>query len=225
MTLQTLLRLDPPPLTPDVTAEDALRRLADAEVTHLAIVDDEGMLSALLSEDDLLDADPALPVGVLTGLGRVAADPQAHWYEAASLMARHHLSLLPIIDANGRYLGIVHRSDLFERFAGSLSTGSSGAVLTLQVPAAQFSMSQLVHLVEQNGARVLSVSTQGQEQERPDVEAVPVEVTIKLNTTDTARLRHVLEHYGYPVSAAHGTAESDEAFNYRLAEFLRYLEV
>lgn len=225
MTLQTLLRLDPPPLTLDVTAGDALRRLTEAEVAHLAVVDDEGLLNFLLSEEDLLDSDPTLPVGVMVGLGRVAAEPQMHWYEAASLMARHHLSLLPVVDANGRYLGVVHRSDLFERFAGSLSTGSAGAVLTLQVPAEQFSMSQLIHLVEQNGARVLSVSTQGQEQGSGDAGSMPVEVTIKLNTTDTARIRHVLEHYGYPVTSAHGAAESDEAFNYRLAEFLRYLEV
>jgi acetoin utilization protein AcuB len=98
------------------------------------------------------------------GLGPVFVGPDAHWYEAASLLAQHHLSALPVVDREGRYLGLVRRSDLFDRFAGSLSTGSLGAVLIIEVPQRDFSMSQLCHLVEQSDARVLSVSTQGQEQ-------------------------------------------------------------
>jgi hypothetical protein len=37
-------------------------------------------------------------------------------------------------------------------------------------------------------------------------------------------VKHVLEHHGYHVVAAFNEEITDEAFNYRLAEFLRYLE-
>jgi acetoin utilization protein AcuB len=113
---------------------------------------------------------------------------------------------------------------LHDRFAGTLSTGSPGAILIIEVPARDFSLSQMVRLIEQSDAKVLSVSTQGQEQ-APGYGPIPVHVTLKLNTADTARVKHVLDHHGYNVVAAFNEEDTDDAFNQRLAEFLRYLEV
>jgi acetoin utilization protein AcuB len=225
MTVQTLLSIDLEPLAPTDTAGQALVRLADLDVAHLPIVDGEEHLLAIVGEEDLLDrAAPDAMLGTLAGLGAIHVGPDAHWYEAASVMAQHHLSILPVVDRGGRYVGLVRRSDLFDRFAGALSTGSPGAVLIIEIPPRDFSFSELVRLIEQSDARVLSASTQGQEQ-APGVDAIPIHVTMKLNTADTSRVKHVLEHHGYHVTAAFNEDEDDEVFNHRLAEFLRYLEV
>jgi len=225
MTVQALLSLDTAPLAPTDTVSHALFRLADHDVAHLPVVDEKGAVRTIVGEDDLLnrmDGDAVL--ADIPGLGPVTVEPAAHWYEAASLLALHHLSALPVVDRAGAYVGLVRRGDLFERFAGTLSTGSHGAILILEVPPRDFSLSQLVHLIEQSDARVLSVSTQGQEQP-PAIGGIPIEITVKLNTADTARVKHVLEHHGYRVLAAHNEELTDENFNHRLAEFLRYLEV
>lgn len=226
MTVQTLLSIDVEPLAPTNTVGQALYRLADLDVEHLPVVDAEGQLVALIGEDDLLDAPtPESSLEAILGYGpMLRIGPDEHWYEAASLLAKHHLSAVPVTDREGYYLGLLRRSDVFDRFAGSLSTGSVGAVLSLEVPPREFSMGQLIHLIEQSDAKVLSISTQGQEQ-LPSDSPIPVHVTLKLNTGDTARVKHVLEHHGYKVSAAFNEQGSDEAFDHRLAEFLRYLEV
>jgi len=52
-----------------------------------------------------------------------------------------------------------------------------------------------------------------------------IAVTLKLNTTDTARVRHVLEHQGYRIVASFSEEEDDEEFRNRIQEFMRYLEV
>jgi acetoin utilization protein AcuB len=224
MTVQTLLSFDVAPLGPTDTVGHALYRLADLDVQHLPVLDADGQLMNVIGGDDLLDdPSPEAFAATVRGLGPVFVGPDAHWYQAASLLAQHHLSILPVVDREGHYLGLVRRSDLFDRFAGSLSTGSLGAVLIIEVPQRDFSMSQLCHLIEQSDARVLSVSTQGQEQ-APTTAPLPIHVTLKLNTADTSRVKHVLEHHGYHVVAAFNEEITDEAFNYRLAEFLRYLE-
>jgi len=224
MTVQTLLSLDVAPLAPTDSVGHALYRLADLDLEHLPVVDEQGQLMGLVGGDDLLDdPSPEAFVATVRGLGAVHVGPEAHWYEAASLLSQYHLSALPVADSEGAYLGLIRRSDLFERFAGSLSTGSLGAVLILEVPQREFSMTQLCHLVEQSDARVLSVSTQGQEQ-APSTAPLPIHITLKLNTADTSRVKHVLEHHGYRVVAAFNEEQTDESFNYRLAEFLRYLE-
>lgn len=225
MTVQTILSIDIEPLAPTDTVGQALYRLADLDVAHLPVVDAEGSLLTVIGGDDLLDqlaSDNEL--ADVAGCGPVSVAPDAHWYEAASQLSRHHLSALPVVDRQSRYVGLIRRSDLFDRFAGTMSTGSPGAILILEVPARDFSLSQLVHLIEQSDAKMLSISTQGQEQ-GPGYGPLPIHVTVKLNTIDTARVKHVLDHHGYHVVAAFNEEATDEVFNQRLAEFLRYLEV
>jgi len=224
MTVQTLLSIDVEPLAPGDSVAQALRRLADHDVAHAAVVDAEGRYVTLLGEEDLLEHEgTGHSLAEIRGYGPLHVGPDAHWYEAAGLLALHHLSALPVVTGEGRYLGLLRRSDVFDRFAGALSTGSPGAVLNLEVLARDFSMGQLTRLIEESNARVLSISTQGQEQV-PAHGPVPVQVTLKLNTADTARVKHILEHHGYHVTAAFNEDESDETFNDRLAEFLRYLD-
>ncbi len=225
MTVQSFLSIDIEPLAPSDSVGQALYRLADLDVAHLPIVDAEGHLVTIIGEDDLLDqVDHETPVSAAAGYGAVEVGVEAHWYEAASALARHHLSIVPVADAGGHYVGLVRRADLFERFAGTLSTGSTGAVLLLETSAGDFSLSQLTRLIEESGAKVLSAWTQGQEQ-GPSVGPMPIRATLKLNTVDTARVRHMLEHHGYSVTAVFNDTDTDEAFDLRLAEFLRYLEV
>lgn len=225
MTVHDLLSDDVAPLALTDTIGQARRRFPRLDVSHLPVLDEEGRLVAILSHEDLREApQPEASLAGLTGLGRASVAPGAHVFEAAGLMARHHLSCLPVVSPGGAYLGLVRRSDLFEHVAGMLATGSPGAILLVEVAPEDYSLGHLTQLIEQNGAQVLSISVQGQEGP-PVPGAAPVCLTIKLNVTDTARVRHVLEHYGYRVVAAFNEEEGDEAFNHRLAEFLRYLEV
>ena len=225
MTVQTLLSLDVDPLSLADTVAQALVRLGDLNIEHLPVVDVDGRLVALVSEDELL-AHPEvdLPLGEVRGIGWLSVRPDAHLYDAAALMARHHLSALPIADEDRHYVGLLRRSDLFERFSGLLSAGSPGAVVVLECAPQDYAMSQIAHIAEQAGAKLLSIQTQGQE-EPADLGPVPVRITVKLNTSDTARVKHVLEHHGYRVIAAFGEEDTEEEFSYRLQEFLRYLEV
>ena len=224
MTVQNLLSPDLEPLAATDTVEQALDWFVDLDVEHLPVVNDEGHLVALVAEDELLEQeDPTVLLGSLGGLGALSVGPEVHLFEAASLLAVHHLSVLPVADAAGDYIGLVRRHQLFEKFATMLSTGAPGAILILEVAPRDYSLSQLSHLIEQTDAKVLSVSTQ-----TPDASAFDptvLRLTIKLNVTDTSRVRYLLEQNGYRIAAAFNEDDNEEEFSLRIQEFMRYLEV
>ena len=224
MTVQNLLSADLEPLASTDTVEQALDWFVDLDVDHLPVVDEDGRLMALVAEDELLELDdPTVMLGALGGLGALSVGPEVHLFEAASLLAVHHLSVLPVTDASGVYIGLVRRRTVFEDFATMLSTGTPGAILILEVAPRDYSLSQLSHLIEQTDARVLSVSTQ-----TPDASAFDptiLRVTLKLNVTDTSRVRYLLEQNGYRVAAAFNEEDSEEELSLRVQEFMRYLEV
>ncbi len=220
MDIHNLISQNTPPLKPEDTVEHALGLLMELRVRHLPVVDSAGMLVGLISEDQLLDAfDPEARIELLLREAPLAAHPGHHVFDVTKVMVEHDLTTLPVTDNEGHYSGLIERHDIFEQFARMLSTQESGAILSLEIDPRDYSLAKLVYTIEQNNVKVLSISSE------PDPSDDKIHITLKLNVTDSARVRHMLEHYGYHVTGSFGDSADDEELQYRVQEFMRYLEV
>jgi len=162
---------------------------------------------------------PEAEVGELLSARPVSVHPQAHIFDAARTMVEHGLSTVPVTPPDdARYIGLIRRHDIFDEFAKMLATQRSGAIIALEVAERDYALAKLVHLIEQNDAKVLAVAS-----DPPESSTDKIRVTLKLNVTDTTRIRHVLEHNDYHVVASFGEDESE--MMERVEEFMRYLEV
>lgn len=221
MTVQSLLDPTLPALAVTDGVEHALRVLAQSGVQHLPVVSVDGALAALVSEEGLIaEMDSAISIGALPSGDPLRTRPDAHVFEAAQLMLRHNLSTLPVATSDGHYYGLITRAGVLGALARMLSTATPGAIVELDVAPRDYSLARLVYAVEQNEAQVLSVSTEPSADEEGDIR-----VTLKLNVSDTARIRHILEHYGFKVVRSHAESEDNGDIRRRAEEFLRYLEV
>ncbi len=221
MNITSLISQATPPLKPTDTVEYALGLLMEFRVRHLPVVSADKMLLGIVSEDQLLDsAGPDVVLCDILGAETVHVRPESHVFDVTRVMISHDMTVLPVSDAEGHYLGLVRRHDIFEQFARMLSTHETGAILALEIDPRDYSLSQLVYSIEQSDVRVLSIAT-----ETPETADGKIRVTIKLNVTDATRVRHMLEHHGYHVTASFGEDEDDEDLRNRIQEFMRYLEV
>ncbi len=219
MKIDSLLASSLAPLGPEDTVEHALGVLLESNVRHLPVVRADGMLVGLVTEEQLLDASgPDTTLEELIGREPISARPEDHVFDATKRMIQHDLTALPVTAGDGRYAGLVRRSDLFEQFARMLATQEPGAILALEIDPRDYSLAKLIHTIEQSDVKVLSVAS-----EPPEAVAGARRVTVKLNTTDATRVRHMLEHQGYRIVAAFG--ERDDELLERVQEFIRYLEV
>ncbi len=217
MTVATILSHLDPLSTTDSVAE-ALVELAESNVAHLPVLDPSGRLDSIATEAALrAHPDTEAPLGALVAGEPVSIALDTHVFDAAHVMRQHGLSVVPVVEEDGSYAGLVVRSDVFGQLAHMLATEEPGAIVVLEVERADFSLGQVAHIIEQNGVRILSVSTED------DPGAGHVRVTLKLNVTDTARVRHVMAHYDYRVVAVFDEAEDN--LQERAAEFLRYLDL
>lgn len=218
MTVHTLLVPSVPALASGDTVGRALYQMAEHGVQHLPVVGADGRLLALVGERDLHGfPSPETPLAAVLGGEPVSVTPNAHVFDAAHLMRTHELSVLPVVGAEGEFLGAVVRQDLFAQLAHMLATEEPGAIVIVETARRDFSLAQLTYLVEQSDVRVLSASVE------EDRGAGLVRATLKLNVSDTARVRALMEHRGFHVAAVFD--EADAGLEQRAAEFLRYLEV
>jgi CBS domain-containing protein len=118
--------------------KEMIIRMRKSRVSAFPVVDDEGRVIGVVSEADLLDkeADLATGQGPLASVlrfgdqekaaGVTAAElmtsppltvgPDTPLAEAARLMRDHRVKRLPVINATGRLIGIVSRSDVLGIF-------------------------------------------------------------------------------------------------------------
>jgi len=131
-TVRELMRTDGPVVPGSASLEELLRVVVSTRLNVAVVVDDDRHVLGVLTDADVLRSiAPAARSGVVRALmqhGHGASGPQtsalilagppatvpagATLSEAAALMLANESRILPIVDGDGRLLGIVDRADL-----------------------------------------------------------------------------------------------------------------
>jgi len=220
MTAKSLIALDIPSLSVEQTGRDAFHLLSDYHVKHLPVVDD-GKLVGLLSEEDIFNHKLYDPISSydLSLMRRFAVRENEHIFEVMRVMGEHRLTVIPVIDDEGNYVGLVSQNDLLRFFANTASFTESGAVLVLEMPRRDYSLATITRIVEAEDVKVLNSFVTS----APDPE--DVEVTLKLNRHDLGRVISSLERHGYEVKEIFGELEHSDGMRERYESLMNYLNV
>jgi len=120
------------PISPDITVEDAISQLRQhaghVEMIYYAYVVDEGQrLVGVISFRELLAAERSKKVREVMRTNFVSVTEDEDKEVVAQLLAKHHLIAIPVVDAQGRMLGIVSSTDL----AGVVQEAASEDILKI----------------------------------------------------------------------------------------------
>ncbi|WP_112470781.1 CBS domain-containing protein [Streptomyces triticisoli] len=105
---------------PGTTFKEIARVLDEYDITAVPVIDDEDRPVGVVSEADLLRKQTSGGVGNsardLMTSPAVVAEPGWHAVRAARTMERHRVKRLPVVDGDGRLIGVISRSDLVQLF-------------------------------------------------------------------------------------------------------------
>ena len=106
-------------------ASTAIARMRRADVRHLAVVDGGQRLLGILSDRDLLRVPDAarLTVGKLMTIEVLTVRPETHAHEASGMLLDRKIGALPVVDDDGRVLGMVTETDYLRVAHGALRGG------------------------------------------------------------------------------------------------------
>ena len=220
MTAKTLIAHDIPALSLQQTGRDAFHLLSDYHVKHLPVVH-EGKLVGILSEEDVFNHKLYDPISEydFSMMRRAAVLADEHVFEVIRMMGEMRLTIIPVIDTEGNYLGLVSQNDLLRYFAQTASFSEQGAVLVLQMARRDYSMSTIARIVEEEKVKILSAFVTS----APDPEEV--ELTLKLDRTDLSRVIASLERHEYDVKETFGEIERSDMIRERYDALMLYLNL
>jgi CBS domain-containing protein len=116
-TVQEAMTSNPTAITPDTSVQEAARLMKTEDVGALPIVED-GRLTGVVTDRDLAVRAVAEGLGTETPVRQLASkdvvtvDPEQSLEEAARLMGQHQIRRLPVVEEDGRLVGMLAQADV-----------------------------------------------------------------------------------------------------------------
>lgn len=207
------------PLKTSDTGVEALGLMSEFNLSHYPIVNNEQLLG-LISDEDIIGNSIEEPIGSYSlSLSKAYAKENDHLYEVLGLLGESKLTIIPVVDNEDNYLGIITQNDLLNYFAESGSFTEPGSVMVLEIPKRDYSMSEISQIVESEGGVILSsfINT--------NLDESIVDVTLKINKHNIAAIISNFERYSYKIKFTMQEEEIFDAAKERYDSLMSYLNV
>lgn len=219
MTAESLVSNTIVPLRTSDTGEDALEVMNDFYVRHLPIVNNQQLLG-LISEDDILNYDVEEPIGSYSlSLIRPYVHVRDHIFEVMRLLAELQLTVIPVVDDEGNYVGLITLEDLLNYFGKTAAFTEPGSILVLEMSRRDYSLAEIARIVESESALVLSAYVSSH------TDSTRIDVTLKVNRQNIGSVIATLERFRYQVKATFNEMEYMDSLKERYDALMSYLKI
>lgn len=215
-----LISEDIPALKTTDTGTLALQWMEDYKVSDLPVVKNN-LFIGIINENDVLNfKDPDIAIGKQKlNLNPIAVISNEHIYEVLNKISSGRLSIMPIIDKEGIYLGVISLYILIQSISKLTAINDIGGILQLELNINDYSLSEIASIVESNGGKILSSYV------HTHTDSTKMDVTIKINKSDLSGIIQTFERYNYSIAASFHKSEMEDLLKQRYQEFLHFLNM
>lgn len=217
-----IINTDVEPLRVADTSAEAIQAMDANSIDKLPIVDHTTRkLVGMVSRQAVSENMHELPGSLIDSDEKVICiDPDAHLFDAARNMFDIDARILPVVDQDKNFLGVLTRKELLIALSNMLNVNEPGVVLTVELDKRDLMLSEIVRITENEDAKILGLTV-----EAPDANNANFRVSIKMNLLDVSRVTAALNRYGYLITQETENAHDIEELNNRADEFLKYLDI
>ncbi len=174
MLVKDWMTKDPVTITDETSMMKAIHLMKERRFRRLPVVH-EGKLVGMVTDRDLKEASPSkattldvhelyyllaeLQIKEIMTRNPLTLSPDDTVERAAQLMLEKTISGLPVVDADGRLVGIITQSDVFQAFIHITGISQGGVQYALRLEDKPGIIKEVVDLLRQKGARFVSLLT------------------------------------------------------------------
>ncbi len=189
-------------------------------VTHLPVVNNTAFLGLISEEDIFAYNNYEEPVGSCPiSSTKSYVDPHQHLFDVMRVMASERLSLIPVLDNQEQYLGVITLEQLLQSFAEISSLLDPGGIIVIERNLNDYSLTEIVHIVESNDAKILGLFVTSHH------DTTKIFVSIKVNRMDLGQILQTFDRYKYIVTVSFGEGSYYESLKERYDNLMNYLNL
>jgi acetoin utilization protein AcuB len=220
MLAKDLITDEKPAVKTTDTGSMVLHWMEEYKVRHLPIVNQNEYLG-LICETDILDhniTDSELAKYKLS-LMRPFVFQEQHFYDVIKMFSNLKLTVLPVLDNNQNYVGLIPLTALLQEFSTITATREPGGIIILEMNEHDYSLSQIAQIIEGSDGKILSCYVNS----LPD--STKIEVTLKINKEEISGILQTFYRYNYTVKASFHQSEFSNDMKDRFDSFMNYINI
>jgi acetoin utilization protein AcuB len=210
-----------PALKTSDTGVKALYWMDIFRISHLPIINNTEFLG-LISDTDIYDLNsPDEPIGNHNlSLFSPYVTEEQHVYEAIELVSNLRLSVIPVLDVDKNYVGMITAQKLMHYMSELFAVKNPGGILVIELSANDYSLTQIAQIVESNDAKILSLYITS------PLDSTKMEITLKINRVDLTSIIQTFIRFEYIIKNSYmGNNELDSLYDNRFEQFIHFLNI
>jgi len=207
------------PLNPTYTVHRAVSLMVNFKVNHLPIIGDGFEYLGLISNDELIQTPSnqcLINTINLSNLNSFVYHYQ-HVYDVIRTVYEQKLTLVPVLDENQKYIGVITLATIIDCMATLTSVKDAGGVIVLEINHNDNSLAHIAQIIEAQDAQILSSYT------KYFAQSTKIEITLKLNKVDINPIISALIRYNYVIKATFNHSNDDDGISLRYQSLMNYL--
>lgn len=205
MYVKNRMTKNPYTIAADAPITDAVALLREKGLKRLPVVDGE-KVAGILTQSDIQKVSPTkatslsifeinyllskLTVKDAMTKKAVIIEADSLLEEAAVLMRENRIGTLPVVE-DGKLVGIITESDIFDAFIDLLGFRDNGSRITVEAKDSPGSMAEIADIFKSFGVNITHIAVYGGEGVR--------DIVIRTAAVETSGLEKMLEERGYKI--------------------------
>lgn len=209
-----------PPLQKSDTGETALQWMDEFKLTHLSVVENNNFLGTISESDVLGMVDLSEKIGSYMELLNPAFVTQRqHIFEVVKVVNDQKLSIIPVLDAQEKYVGSITIAQLMEIIADMPVANNPGAVIVIELNQNDYSLEPIVRIIEENNTKILGTFITSHS------DSTKLQLTIKVNTVDIRSIVSALQRHEYTITYFEDSSDFNDDLKDRFDSFMNFLNI
>ena len=181
-------------VTSSTTGKEALNIMSKFRTHHLAIVEKEIYLN-IISDKEILnwDSQEEKIKDHLPNLASPYVLYNQHLFDIVEIVEKNNLSLIPVLNKETKYQGVITNKKLLYTIAKSSGVQSTGSIFVIEINDYDYSLSEISRIIESNNTKILSLYITSVTNSRK------IEITIKVNQINIRPIIKDLERHSYNI--------------------------
>lgn len=199
--------------------EEVIHIMNVYHVKHLPVVEKDDLIF-LISEDDVLSNDMEAEIGTYHRSHLVLNSLEDdHLFEIMQKMSANKLTVIPVVNKDNKYLGMITLEDLLSFFGDSYSFKEPGSIILLETDKLNYSLGEVAQIAESEGISIISSFVTS----NPDTTMLLL--TLKVNTFDIGKLINAYQRYDYNILGTFTENEYVDILKERYDSLMHYLSI
>lgn len=219
MQLSEYIINDVKPLNISSKASELQHLFNQLTFSHIPVKNDDGRYLGCFSETDAYCFDGNKPLSeYLYALETFFVKDTTLWLDVLEEFAINSNNIMPVLDAENRYLGYYELNDVVGLFSETPFFSESGGILVIEKGVNDYSFSEISQIVESNGGKLLGTFISKMSTDR-------VQVTLKIGNSGLNEIIQTFRRYSYTVVSGHEEDGYIETLKERSNYLKRYLDI